>query len=109
MLLAGATEGRPVGPVEALGGGSGFTVRDPAGRRFRVVQGDTAVAPARNDAHRPVRLAHVNVNTADIDRDIAFYEEGCGFRMTDRSRMMGFLQTNADHHAVVLAETDIDT
>ena len=36
-------------------------------------------------------------------------EQGLGFRLTDRSAKMGFLRTNADHHAVVLAMAPVDT
>ncbi|GGL81069.1 VOC family protein [Wenxinia marina] len=109
MTAAGGTDATPVAPVPDAGGGTGFTIRDPGQRKQRIVQGDTPAAPAPNDAHRPARLAHVNINSADLDRDIAFYHDAFGFRLTDRSGMMGFLRTNVDHHALVLAKATVET
>jgi catechol 2,3-dioxygenase len=57
---------------------------------------------------RPFRLAHVNLNSADVDAEAAFYEKALGFRLTDRSKMMAFLRCNSDHHAVVLAEAKVN-
>ena len=41
--------------------------------------------------------------------DVAFFEGALGFRLTDRSRMMGFVRTNTDHHSVVIASAAVDT
>ncbi len=54
--------------------------------------------------NRVLRLAHVNINSADIEALSDFYRTVLGFRLTDRSKMMAFLSCNSDHHAVVLAE-----
>lgn len=109
MIDAGARAERDIAPLDDVGGGEGVTVRDSVGRCFRVVQGDEPVEPLTPVDSRPGRLAHVNINTADIERDIRFFEDGLGFRLTDRSRQMAFLRTNADHHAVVLAQAPVDT
>ncbi|MDZ7906549.1 MAG: VOC family protein [Cypionkella sp.] len=68
-----------------------------------------ARGPIANDAHRPERLAHVNINGADLDAEIAFYEAGMGMLLTDRSSAMGFMRTNDDHHSIVLANADVNT
>ena len=107
-LAAGARDEGGVGAVEDCGGGAGFAVRDPAGRLWRVAQGDAPVAP-RDDADSPDRLAHVNFNCRDIHRDVAFLSEAFGFEMTDRSAKMAFLRTNDDHHSFVLADDTVDT
>jgi len=103
MLTSGATLETDIAPVQGYGGGTAFTVLDHAGRRISIVQGDARPAPLENDNYRPVRLAHVNINCADLDKDIAFYSDGMGMLLTDRSGMMGFLRCNDDHHAIVLA------
>ncbi|WP_460274284.1 VOC family protein [Celeribacter sp. ULVN23_4] len=108
MIAAGGTQEGEIAPLDEEGGGTGFSVRDSRGRLYRIVQSDARLAPISCEA-MPDRLAHVNINTADIDRDIRFFEEGLGFRLTDRSAKMGFLRTNDDHHAVVLAMAPIDT
>lgn len=109
MLAMGATLDTAIGPRPDHGGGIGFSVRDHAGRRVGIVQGDTRPTPLDNDAHRPVRLAHVNINTADIEQDIAFYRDGMGMVLTDLSAAMGFLRCNDDHHAIVLAKGPVNT
>ncbi|QUS37406.1 VOC family protein [Falsirhodobacter algicola] len=110
MIAAGGVLQDTIGDLADHGGGTGFSVRDPSGRLVRVVQGDGQSAPLdAEDRHMPDRLAHVNINSADLDADIAFLERGLGFVLTDRSKMMGFLRTNSDHHSIVLAIAEVDT
>ncbi|SLN60162.1 Manganese-dependent 2,3-dihydroxybiphenyl 1,2-dioxygenase [Aquimixticola soesokkakensis] len=109
MIAAGAAPDQPVGPRRDFGGGTGFSVFDPAGRRIGVAQGDARPARLENDAYRPVRLAHVNLNTDDVQRDIAFHRDGMGMVLTDLSAAMGFLRCNDDHHAIVLAKGTVNT
>ena len=90
-------------PSPAPSGGTSFLVREPQGCVIEFVHGDHT-KPARVIADRPERLAHVNINTADIENLSAFYQETLGFRLSDRSKLMAFLCCNSDHHAVVLAE-----
>jgi catechol 2,3-dioxygenase len=56
----------------------------------------------------PLRLAHVNLNCNDLEATTRFFEAALGFHVTDRSKAMAFLRCNADHHAVVLADSGID-
>ena len=108
-LAAGAVAEDGIAAMQEPGGGEGFSVRDAVGRRLRVVAGDARVAPLQSGQSRPDRLSHININTTDLERDIAFYEQGFGFKVTDRSKMMGFVRTNADHHTIVLAKAPVDT
>lgn len=85
-------------------GGTVLAIREPQGGLFRFVQGDRLHADARQERDRPLRLAHVNLNSTDVDRETSFYEQALGFVLTDRSKLMAFLRCNSDHHAVVLAE-----
>jgi len=110
LIAAGGTPVGNIAPLAEHGGGIGFAVRDPSGRLYRVVQEDTRLTPLEAaERYMPDRLAHVNINARDLDADIRFFEEGFGFSLTDRSKMMGFLRTNSDHHSVVLAIADVDT
>ncbi|MXN17903.1 glyoxalase [Pseudooceanicola sp. GBMRC 2024] len=115
MLAAGAGIGADAdGEIAALdleGGGTGFALRDPFGRCIRVVQNDLLRVPVPGAAAhaRPTRLAHVNINTPDQDRELAFFVEGMGFQLTDVTPIMGFLRCNPDHHAVVLARAEVTT
>ncbi|QOG18669.1 MULTISPECIES: VOC family protein [Bradyrhizobium] len=90
-------------PSPAPSGGTSFVVREPQGCAMEFVHGDH-VRPPRVIADRPERLAHVNINSADIETLSTFYQDTLGFRLTDRSKLMAFLCCNSDHHAIVLAE-----
>ncbi|TNH14112.1 VOC family protein [Halomonas sp. BL6] len=108
MIDAGGSDATRVAEVDRLGGGTGFTLRDPAGRRISIVQGGERAEPQEGKS-LPTHLAHVNINTSDMHRDIAFYEQGMGFELTDQSKIMSFLRTNTDHHMIVLADAEVDT
>lgn len=99
----GCTVLREPGAADPLTGGRRFVVREPQGSVLEFVHGDrrrqATVVP-----NRVLRLAHVNINSADIEALSDFYRTVLGFRLTDRSKMMAFLSCNSDHHAVVLAE-----
>lgn len=104
----GAADGE-IGLQTDLGGGLGFSLFDTVGRRLRVIQDDRLVAPIEVGPSRPDRLSHININTTDLERDISFYVDGLGFKVTDRSKIMGFVRANSDHHSIVLAKAPVDT
>jgi len=85
-----------------------MTVRGPEGGLLHFVHGDRQLAPLPQVGYRPVRLAHVNLNSVDVDTSAAFYEKALGFRLTDRSKAMAFVRCNGDHHAVVIAEAPVN-
>ena len=97
----------PPAPSRAPSGGEHFVVREPQGCCMEFVHGDRTKT-ARVVADRPERLAHVNINSADIDKLSTFYQQVLGFRLTDRSKQMAFLRCNSDHHAVVLADAPVN-
>ena len=45
-----------------------MTVRGPEGGLLRIVHGDRQLAPLPQGGYRPVRLAHVNLNSIDSTR-----------------------------------------
>ncbi len=113
-VQAGGRILEPVAPVVEPGGGVALTVADPDGRIFRFVHGDVAhVADvAANGAtvpDRPVRLAHVVLNSHDVARSQRFFEQALGFKLSDRTRMMAFLRCNNDHHSVAFGDSDRDS
>ncbi len=90
------------------GGGQMIDLREPNGCLIRLVHGD-APRPADPVARdRTERLSHVNINSRDVDALAQFYERVLGFRLTDRSAAMAFLRCNSDHHAVVLAQAEVE-
>ena len=109
LKRGGATAIERVGTLDEPGSGRALVARDAAGRTVRLVQGDAQLAPLALDPDAPERLAHVNINSDDVRRDTAFFVEGLGFTLTDRSKMMAFVRTNDDHHSVVIAEASVNT
>lgn len=102
-VASGCTVLREPGPADAPSSGERFVIREPQGSVLEFVHGDRRKAGSAV-ANWPERLAHVNINTADIESLAAFYQDVLGFQLTDRSKLMAFLRCNDDHHAVVLAE-----
>lgn len=94
--------------VAGPGGGEGVTVRDADGRAFQVVFGDERRDDVREAKDHPLRLAHVVLNAHDIATTQAFLERALGFRLADRTRIMAFMNCNADHHSIALGDTDND-
>lgn len=106
---AGGTVLSPVGPLtKNPAGGEGLTLRDPHGRVFQVVWGDTRVEARPPHKDTPVRLAHVVLNSHAVDETRVFLEQTLGFRQSDRTRIMSFLNCGSDHHSIAVGITDND-
>jgi catechol 2,3-dioxygenase len=95
-------------PSATPDGGTVMSIRNPNGGVLRLVHGDLQHGDLLPGANRPTRLAHVNVNSSDVDGLAAFYENALGFRLTDRSKIMAFVRCNADHHAIVIADAAVN-
>ena len=94
--------------VDDPAGGEHVVVRDPDGRVFEVVHGDARHGDTRDVADRPVRLAHVVLNCHDVPAEQRFVEQAFGFRLSDRTRIMAFMNCDRDHHSLALADADND-
>ena len=114
--IAQATRGAPAARVERApapaddpAGGRSLVIRDADGRRFEVVHGDARRAPTRRaPPDQPQRLAHAVLNSHDVAATQAFFEQALGFVLADRTRIMAFMNCNADHHSIALGDTDND-
>ncbi|MBC9881776.1 glyoxalase [Bradyrhizobium sp. INPA01-394B] len=95
-------------PNDAPDGGVMMAIRAPEGGILRFVHGDITQVPEPPQGDRPERLAHVNLNSTNVDRSATFYERALGFRLTDRSKTMAFVRCNSDHHAVVIADARVN-
>ena len=90
-------------------GGHGVLLRDPHGRRYEVLLGDTRRrADETAPADMPQRLAHAVLNSHDIPAAQGFLESALGFVLADRTRIMAFMNCNSDHHSIAFGDTDND-
>lgn len=108
-LDAGGVIERAIAPATDPAGGQTLVIRDADGRRLEIVHGDErrpADAPPPPD--QPVRLAHAVLNSHAIATTQAFFERALGFVLADRTRIMAFMNCDADHHAIALGDTDND-
>lgn len=96
----------PIGDDQ--GGGRGVTLADEDGRVIHIVADDACMEANPMISDRPVRLAHVVLNSRDVSRTQQFFERVLGFSLIDRTRMMAFLNCNHDHHTIALADADND-
>ncbi|MEU6041400.1 VOC family protein [Actinomadura sp. NPDC047616] len=102
-LLAGP------GRLDQAGGGYGLRFADPENRLIELSADVEAVAP-RDPGGReavPRKVAHVVLNTVDIDAACAFYTTVLGMRISDWSEhQMAFLRCNSDHHVIAFNQAE---
>ena len=98
----------PAVPNAEPDGGIVLKMASPEGFIFRFHCGDVQHENSATRSGFPLRLSHVNLNCSNVDETSRFFQQALGFQLTDRSKLMGFLRCNADHHSVVLAEAMVD-
>ena len=83
---------------------------DPAGGQALVIRDGDALRPTDAPAppDQPVRLAHAVLNCHAIAATQTFFELALGFVLADRTRIMAFMNCDADHHTIALGDTDND-
>jgi catechol 2,3-dioxygenase len=108
-VAAGGRLVAPPAPADEPGGGTAGVIADPHGRLFRIVHGDAVSGDAGERRDRPIRLAHVVLNSADVATAQAFAERTMGFKLSDRTRIMAFLRCNRDHHNIAFADADANS
>lgn len=108
-LAAGGVVERATAPAQDPAGGVSLVIRDCDGRRLEIVHGDARRTPdLPPPPDQPQRLAHAVLNCHAIDDTQAFFEQALGFVLADRTRIMAFMNCDADHHSLALGDTDND-
>ena len=100
--------GANVGPAPAAlpavaGGGYGFRVSTPEGHPISISSDITLHAEAIDDRSRPTKLTHVVLNSAEVEKQTAFFLDVLGFKWSDSTFMMDFVRCCSDHHSVAFA------
>jgi catechol 2,3-dioxygenase-like lactoylglutathione lyase family enzyme len=98
----------PVAPNAEPDGGVVMKATTSEGFVLRFHFGDVQHDDGDSLRALPLRMSHVNLNCTDIEATSRFFQHALGFQLTDRSKTMAFLRCNADHHAVVLADSGVD-
>jgi catechol 2,3-dioxygenase-like lactoylglutathione lyase family enzyme len=106
---AGGSVERAIAPATDPAGGQVLVIRDADGRRIEIVCGDAQRQPdAPAPPDQPLRLAHAVLNCHAIATTQSFFERALGFVLADRTRIMAFMNCDADHHTIALGDTDND-
>lgn len=103
LIALGIPLFREPGPLDDAAGGYGLQLVDPEGRLVELSANVHAVVSQEPAGRRalPRKIAHVVLNTVDIDRATAFYTQVLGMRISDWSEhQMAFLRCNSEHHAI---------
>ncbi|GAA2632560.1 VOC family protein [Actinomadura fulvescens] len=95
--------------LDQAGGGYGLRFADPENRLVELSAEVEAVVPgdACGREAAPRKLAHVVLNTVDIDAACEFYTTVLGMRISDWSEhQMAFLRCNTDHHVIAFNQAE---
>lgn len=104
---AGFTISHPPAQLsDVTGGGYGATVEGVEGLGIQLVYGRASHSHALEDRTKPLCLTHVVINSNEFERQINFFVEILGFRVSDITERMTFLRCGADHHTIALAHGD---
>jgi catechol 2,3-dioxygenase-like lactoylglutathione lyase family enzyme len=97
----------PPGELASLGGGFGFTTRDPDGNAVGISSHVKAHPVIDDQPFLLERISHMLLNTPDVTRMAEFYVDTLGFAISDRyeNDAIIFLRCNEAHHCLVLGES----
>jgi catechol 2,3-dioxygenase len=101
---SGARDISAPAPIDEPGGGYGIGFGDPEGRAIRVIAGDARHGDTAPVADRPSKITHVVLNSRDRAAATRFFRDALGFTLIDETRALTFLNCNADHHSIALAD-----
>jgi catechol 2,3-dioxygenase len=100
----GAKVARAPGRLAAdEGGGYGFRLSTPEGHPLSISSDVAAHGEAIDDRSRPTKLTHVVLNSAEVEKQTAFFLDVLGFKWSDSTFMMDFVRCCSDHHSIAFA------
>lgn len=103
---AGLKHGPWIDEFDEPGRGAGFYVAGPEGEPYRfVAERDAAPAALPGESARPIRVAHVVLNTRDREAATRVLRDAFGFKLSDSTRIMNFLRCDDLHHVVAYADS----
>ncbi len=101
LCASGSRISPEITELDTPGGGKGFELIDPEGRRLRVSSGVEPHAQGQDVTGRPRKVTHVVLNTVQMGTIEAFYEKTLGLQVSDYSGdVMSFLRCQTEHHSI---------
>ncbi|WP_312976968.1 VOC family protein [Corynebacterium sp.] len=95
------------GPADNAGAGYSVSFLDPEGRLIELLADFWAVPERYTSDAIPKNIAHIVLNTADIDKSVDFYRDVLGMRVSDWSEhQMAFMRCNTDHHSIAFNQAE---
>jgi 2,3-dihydroxy-p-cumate/2,3-dihydroxybenzoate 3,4-dioxygenase len=98
--------GEPDRSFDVPGGGRGFELAGPEAQRYRFIA-ESEQAKFIENQDKPTQLAHVVLNSADVEACERFAVEKLGFKVSDRTAHMRFVRCNRKHHCVAYAKSEL--
>jgi len=91
-------------PLESsAGGGYGFRLSTPEGHPLSISSDVARHGGVEVEVSRPTKLTHVVLNSAEVEKQTAFFLDVLGFKWADSTKMMDFIRCCSDHHSVAFA------
>ncbi len=92
--------------ISVPGEGYGFGFADVENRNLAIVCDARDHSAPADVSDRPRKIAHININAAQIEKTNRFFTEVLGFRCVDHSGPLYFLHCdNSDHSSIVTGQT----
>jgi catechol-2,3-dioxygenase len=101
--MGAKVEGAPGQLPADAGGGYGFRVSTPEGHPLSISSDVAQHGEAIDDRSRPTKLTHVVLNSAEVEKQTAFFVDVLGFKWSDSTVMMDFVRCCSDHHSIAFA------
>ena len=96
--------------IEAPGAGYGFGFADGEGRNLAIVCEASDHRDIADVRDRPRKIAHVNINAAELETTNRFLTDVLGFRWVDHSGPLYFFHCdNPDHSSIVTGKAQTPT
>lgn len=90
------------GPVGGAGGGYGFRFLGPDRQTLAISAEVDRHSDGADASDRPRKIAHVVLNSPEVDRTTEFFVDLLGFKVSDKTGMMDFVRCNSDHHSIAV-------
>ena len=98
--------GAPVDLPASAGGGYGFQFHSPEGHVLNISAEVARHPNLVNDRSKPIKIAHVVLNSARIEDQSQFFIDLLGFKRSDTTQIMDFIRCCADHHSIAFARAN---